>query len=324
MDEMIKLLEIILNFENKMISFWISCIQSINEQNEIIKKYNLELMNYFNNFKSINLENIINNIPSDGILEDYRFKELTSVFGYLYEISQEYDINCINDIIYKLLSIWDLNHTADSLFIKKLMRIICSSQFDFISNKYMDKLLLGKIYIDLVNCSIIDPNEIVGFSSEPLYELLPIGIEYYDTNLKVISNPLINWNMYSNGSHTLDRMCCDYTNSKEKSKEFETKYYHDAIMCAIKSSCSIFNDIFENHGIKKYEPLYVRLMGFSKYNSHLKDKEFIEEIKEYILSDEGFSHQLDLYTYHNEISDKIIEELKAEREKKKIKSYKKL
>ena len=93
MDEMIELLEIILNFENKMISFWISCIQSINEQNEIIKKYNLELMNYFNNFKSVNLENIINNIPSDGILEDYRFKELTSVFGYLYEISQEYDIN---------------------------------------------------------------------------------------------------------------------------------------------------------------------------------------------------------------------------------------
>ena len=324
MNKMIELIGVIIDIRVKMALYWISCIQSINDHEKKIKEYNSGLMNYFSNFKSINLENIINNIPSDGIFEEYKFKELIDTYTYLYKISQEYDINCINDISNKILSIWDLNPTADSLFIQKLILIICPSQFDFIYNKYMDKSLLGKIYIDLVNCSIIDPNQPVGASSEPLYEMLPIGIEYYDTNLKVISNPIINWSMYSNGSHTLDRMCCHYTNSKEKSKEFETKYYHDIIMTAIKSSCSLFNDIFDNHGIKKYEPLYIRLMGFSKRYSGLKDKGFIEEIKNYLLSDGGFSHQLDLYTYHNEISDKIIEELKAEREKKKIKSYKKL
>lgn len=311
MNDIVELSQVLIKIKNIIIIYHLFCINGA--ENQEIKDYASNLTNNFYNFKNINIEEIIDSLPIDSRINSL----IVSNFKELFEISKKYDINCIDDIVQKILNLWDYNHINEEIFVKNV--IVSFTKEYKIFNKYMTKSL-GRIYLDMVNENIINPNQEVGVSSEPIYELLPVYQEYYKANLEIISNPLINWNKYSNGGHVLDKMCCHYTSSKENNLEFETKYYHDVIMTAIKSSCSVFDNKFDNHGIKEYEPVYIRLMGFSKCHSHLKDKEFIKKIKNYLLSDEGFSHQLDIYTYKNDISDKIIEEIKNERSriKKKI------
>ena len=92
-------------------------------------------------------------------------------------------------------------------------------------------------------------------------------------------------------------------------------YYHDAIMAAIRGSCSLFSNKFYTPGDFKpiiiRPPLYFRLFEQNKFYSHNLDEKLKEEIRDYLLTDEGFNNQCDeLYTDKSEQSNAEIAKIK--------------
>ena len=95
------------------------------------------------------------------------------------------------------------------------------------------------------------------------------------------------------------------------------KYYHDVIMNGIKSSMCLLDDVYY-HTRDSWKTTndiglsYLSLYPISSSNSTvLEDQKFINEIKEYLTSEEGLEHQISLYSKTNENGDKAITYLKT-------------
>ena len=315
MEELLYLLEQYISIDQK-IWFINSFSSSLDEKDvdEVRKK----LFSYFNNFKHYNFMDVVHMLLEKGT-DQKKAYEISMYFDVLIELNEKYQINSITDLTKLILEKWNENKVYDDRIIANVILI------DGFNSKYhkfpKSEVSILPIYKDIVNNNLINPNLIVGSSSEMLYTMLPEDSSCYEYNLKVLSNPNIRWNVLRNASNPFGDLCHSYTLSKT---DEEKKYYHDAIITVIKGSCSLFNNkSYTNYSDEciRTQLNYNLMAGISTPGDmflHLKDNDFINELKELLLTDEVFYHQLELYTEKNKEADKIIEELKDLRNQKKL------
>ena len=168
---------------------------------------------------------------------------------------------------------------------------------------------------------IKDPNIRIGTSSEPLFTILPKKEELLIYNLSVIANPLVDWTILRNGVIALESFIYEYETSES---EMLKKYYHDIIMIAIKGNMCVFNNRYCKNPKNGYFESKTGLYLLSLFNdkniqclhSRLSDDNFIKEIKEYLVSDDGYNHQLELYKEHNYQGDSDLNQIKLLRKNK--------
>ena len=162
---------------------------------------------------------------------------------------------------------------------------------------------------------IKDPNVHIGTSSEPLFTMLPKKEKLLVYNLKIIASPLVDWTILKNGTIPLEYFICEYEISKD---EILKKYFHDIIMSALKENMCVFNNRYiKKTGCSYYERvtgLYLlslyEVEDVNGLHNRLSDDGFIKEINEYLLSDEGYNHQLKLYKEHNLQGDRSLNQIK--------------
>lgn len=308
MEELIKLID---NYNTMTGNFWLinSIANSLDEDEDIIDDIKQKLFSYFYNFKSINYVEIVN-FFSDMKIEKEKLYRLLNYYSIIVDLYNEYQINSINELSLVILDKWEENKVYDDSIIKNVLLIETSKREIFPTSKYS----LLKIYKDMVSNNMIkNPNLLIGSSNEMLYTLLPNDSSCYEYNLKILSMPNIKWNIMRNGMNPLKDICTDY----EKSSTIEEKkYYHDAIISAIKGSCSLFNNVFywhqNNNG--EFNALNYDILN----NMNQSQSNFLDEIHELLLTDEVFNHQLELYTEKNDEADRIIEELQDIRNKRQL------
>ena len=181
---------------------------------------------------------------------------------------------------------------------------------------------LYKIYIDMVRENLIkDPNIRIGTSNEPLFTMLPKKEELLIYNLMVIANPLVDWTILKNGTIALEFFISRYETSEN---EMLKKYYHDIIMTAIKGKMCVFNNRYFKISRYSYLEDVTGLYWLSLYedenirdfHKRLSDDNFIKEINEYLISDDGYNHQLELYKEHNLQGDNCLNQIKLLRKNK--------
>ena len=168
---------------------------------------------------------------------------------------------------------------------------------------------------------IKDPNVYIGTSSEPLFTMLPKKKELLNYNLKIISNTLVDWTILKNGTITLEHFIAEYEASKN---EILKKYYRNIIMIAVKGNMCVFNNRYYKNKINGYfervTGLYLLLLfddnNIQSLHNRLNDDFLIKEIKEYLISDDGFNHQLELYKEHNHQGDSGLNQIKLLRKNK--------
>lgn len=258
-----------------------------------LDEHQKEILKTFNDFDIDikKLENISNN------------SNIIKLKNTISTISTKYNIHSIKDLENKIIELWDEHHFFDKDLIKVSLHWL------------NDNNSLGKIYIDMIKENLItNPNIAIGVSSEPIFTLLPEQEEYMEYNLKLLSEPTIDWNLLKNGTPVLENFVNKYNNAKNDTMK---KYYHDVIMTGIKSNLCLFDNTYyhsrNSWNTKRDIGLsYLSLYPTSSSNYEvLKDPEFIKEIKEYLLSEEGLEHQLSLYKDNNEDIDKTIVYLKS-------------
>lgn len=314
MEEIIELSNILTRFIG--VIMYCSYARSVNND------YLISLIDGFNDFSKIEdpeqLEKSfieeIGKVPELGI----------DLFRSLHEIYTLYGITTFDDCVERILEIWSNNHINNPELIKNTLHNLeamynpypnTSSEIQKFATKSLDKL-----YIDMFYDGMLDPNASIGASHEPLYDSLPVDEKFFDINLQIIADRRINWSIYSNGTHVLDKLCYYYKSARDNKNEKLATYYHDAIMAAIKGSCSLFSNkfftpySFETEIIRP--PLYFRLF---QDNSELDD-ELKNEIMDYLLTDKGFNNQcVELYKDKKDKSEQSdaeiakIKELRAKR-----------
>ncbi len=264
------------------------------------------IRSYLRNFNSFDegiifLGNISREINSDNELSI----KINKFISRLNEISFKYNVHSFNEFSSLIKGLWNYNHFYDI----DLLRIVL---------KFPEDYNLGDIYIDMVNESLVEnPNESIGTSSEPIFTMLSNDERYYECNLKILSNPSVDWRVLRNGTTALEHFIYSYNNANSEASK---KYYHDVIMNAIKSSLCIFNSRFyhdKGHNIVSRE-VGLDHLGLYPINivCKLEDPNFIEEIRNYLLTNDGLNHQVSMYTDKNEYCDKIIEDFKSEIERR--------
>lgn len=157
--------------------------------------------------------------------------------------------------------------------------------------------------------------------SEPLFTMLPKREELLIYNLKVIANQLVDWTILKNGTIALEYFIYEYEASEN---EILKKYYHDIIMTAIKGNMCVFNNRYFKKSRYSYFESVTGLYLLSLYedeniqDSHtrLSNDNFIKEIKEYLISNDGYNHQLELYKKHNLQGDSSLNQIKLLRKNK--------
>ncbi|MBE6160660.1 MAG: hypothetical protein E7158_00360 [Firmicutes bacterium] len=317
MKEMLKLLNNYLVIINSSVEIWL-VFSSLDEDVSIKDS---DLFEYYSDFKHIDLEHISTHLINACLPSD-KIERLINALKILKETYIKYGVNNLDELSSKILNEWNNSKDYSDELIKDILLIECRSGWDKLPKSNTSLL---KIYKDMVDGDmIVNPNIPVGTSSERLYTMLPDDASCYRYNLKVISNPMIDWSIYRNGRNPLEQYCALYNNSKN---EEERKYYHDLIITAIFSSCSLFNNKFAWHTkAHKTEEMinYYLLVEKNEINSRhhsLNDISFISEIHELLLNDELFNHQLELYTEKNDDAEEVIKELKLSRESVQHKVY---
>ena len=253
------------------------------------------------NFKHIDIENILKYLQSS--IDDNNLSH--KIIDYLKKLiifAEKYNIDSFEEIEDKILILWDQEHIYDESLLKYIIRI--------------DSDRLYKIYIDMVRENLIkDPNISIGTSSEPLFTMLPKKKELLIYNLKVIANPLVDWTILRNGTIALESFIYKYETSEN---EMLKKYYHDIIMIAIKGNMCLFNNRYLKKSSYSYFENVTGLYLLSLYedeniqgiHNRLNDANFIKEIKEYLISSDGYNHQLELYKEHNLPGDRGLNQIK--------------
>lgn len=264
---------------------------------------------YFNNFSQINLEELKMYLDKTN-LKDTCIDNLFDYISYLKMLNEKYNISNLDDLAAIILNEWDKEHVYSDELIK-LILLISNDNEPLINHSN----LLIKIYLDMVEENMIkNPNISVGTSSEKLYTMLPQLDICYDANLKILANPNIEWDSLRNGMNPFACICYDLN---EAQTEEEKAYYINAIKTAISNSCSLFNNRYEknkNGYYKTYTINYYFMAGLKPHDNlglNLVDKQVINELFEFLLSDEIFEHQINLYTEPNEEADKILKELNS-------------
>ncbi len=288
--------------------------------------YLLSLIDGFKDFsKIVNPEQLKNNFMEEiGKIHELGF----DLFTRLERIYRLYGITTFDGCVERILEIWSNNHINNPELIKNTLLNLSDMYNSYPGTrseirKFATKSL-EQLYVDMFYDGMLDPMASIGTSHEPLYALLPVDEKFFDINLQIIADRRIDWSIYSNGIHVLDRLCQDYESACANKNEKLAAYYHDAIMAAIRGSCSLFSNKFYTPGDFKpiiiRPPLYFRLFGQNKFYSHNLDEKLKEEIRDYLLTDEGFNNQcnneLGLYKDTSEQSDveiAKIEELRAKR-----------
>lgn len=222
--------------------------------------------------------------------------------------AEKYNIDSFEEIENKILKLWNQEHIYDESLLKYIIRI--------------DSDNLYKIYIDMVRENLIkDPNICIGTSSEPLFTMLPKREELLIYNLKVIANQLVDWTILKNGTIALEHFIYEYEASEN---EILKKYYHDIIMTDIKGNMCVFNNrYFKNLRYSYFESvtgLYLLSLyedeNIQDSHTRLSNDNFIKEIKEYLISNDGYNHQLELYKEHNLQVDSSLKQIKLLRNNK--------
>ena len=305
MEELISLID---NYNTITSNFWFInlIVTSLDEDSEVIDDVRKKVFDYFYDFKSINQVEIVH-LFSELEIETEKLYRLINYYSIAVDLYNKYQINSLNELCLTILEKWEENKGYDDSIIKNILLIETSKRKTFPTSEYS----LLKIYRDMVSNDMIkNPNLVIGSSSEMLYTLLPNDSSCYEYNLKILSMPNIKWNIMRNGMNPLKDICTDY----EKSSTIEEKkYYHDAIISAIKGSCSLFNNVFywhQNNEGKFYALNYDILTDMNG--------NFLDEIHELLLTDEVFNHQLELYTEKNDEADRIIEKLQEIRNKRQL------
>lgn len=260
-----------------------------------------------NNFKHIDIEKILKYLHSSITNNDLSHK----IINYLKNLmlfAEKYNIDSFEEIENKILKLWNQEHIYDESLLKYIIRI--------------DSDNLYKIYIDMVRENLIkDPNVCIGTSSEPLFTMLPKREELLIYNLKVIANQLVDWTILKNGTIVLEHFIYEYETSEN---EILKNYYHDIIMTAIKGNMCVFNNrYFKNLRYSYFESvtgLYLLSLyedeNIQDSHTRLSDDNFIKEIKEYLISNDGYNHQLKLYKEHNLQGDSSLNQIKLLRKNK--------
>ncbi len=276
------------------------------EDNENIQ-FIIEKILINDNFKNIDIEEILkylHNSIDDNNLNHKIIKYLKNLIIF----AKTYNIDSFEEIEDKILKLWSQEHIYDGSLLKYIIRI--------------DSDTLYKIYIDMVRENLIkDPNIRIGTSSEPLFTILPKKEELLIYNLSVIANPLVDWTILRNGVIALESFIYEYETSES---EMLKKYYHDIIMIAIKGNMCVFNNRYCKNPKNGYFESKTGLYLLSLFNdkniqclhSRLSDDNFIKEIKEYLVSDDGYNHQLELYKEHNYQGDSDLNQIKLLRKNK--------
>lgn len=254
-----------------------------------------------NNFKYIEKEKILKRLSNLIDNNNLNYK-IINYLDNLITFAQKYNINSFEEIENKILKLWNKEHIYDESLLKYIIRI--------------DSDNLYKIYIDMVKENLIkDPNIRIGTSSEPLFIMLPKKEELLIYNLKVISNPLVDWTILNNGAIALEHFISESSSSEN---EILKKYYHDIIMNAIKENMCVFNNKYFKFSryscFERVTGLYL-LSLYEEENiqylcERLRDDKFIKEIKEYLIRNDGYNHQLELYKEHNLQGDNGLNQIK--------------
>lgn len=260
-----------------------------------------------NNFKYLDIEKILKSIHDLIDDNDLNYK-IVNYLKKLIIFAKKYNIDSFEEIENKILKLWNQEHIYEESLLRYVIRI--------------DSDILYKIYIDMVRENLIkDPNVSIGTSSEPLFTMLPKKKELLNYNLKIISNPLVDWTILKNGTITLEHFIAEYEASKN---EILKKYYRDIIMIAVKGNMCIFNNRYCKNKINGYFERVTGLYLLSLFDDNniqslhnrLNDDFLIKEIKEYLISDDGFNHQLELYKEHNHQGDSGLNQIKLLRKNK--------
>ena len=299
MDEIMELLNTYLSISN---GYLFTIVNSIdidkNEAENLVFKY-------FSDFSSVNTANLYESLVSNNIPHE-KANRIVDILKILEDTYMKYNVSNLDELSVKIFNCWNKCKFYSDDLIRTILLIL--------NDKYLPKSsLIFDIYKDIVNSNMItDPNINVGSSFEKLYTMLPKDKSCYQSNLKVISNPLVDWSTYRNGTNPLEHYCFLYNNSKNLE---ERKYYHDLILAAIFGSCSLFNNKFKIHsnGERVVETINYYLVAVldkvDDVRHSIKDPEFISEIRNLLLKDELFNHQMGLYTEKNIDADSVISEL---------------
>ena len=252
-------------------------------------------------FKHVDIENILKYLHNS-IDDNDLNRKIINYLRNLMTFAKKYNIDSFKEIEDKILELWNQEHIYDESLLKYIIRI--------------DSDILYKIYIDMIRENLIkDPNICIGTSYEPLFTILPEKKELLIYNLMVIANPIVDWTILRNGTIALEFFIYKYETNEDKSLK---KYYQDIIMIAIKGNMCVFNNrYFKNSRHSCFENV-TGLYLLSLYNdenirglhSRLSDDNLIKEIREYLISNDGFNHQLELYKEYNFQGDSGLNQLK--------------
>ena len=207
MEEILKLLNDYLAIINSSTEIWL-VFSSLDEDTSIKES---DLYAYYDNFKSIDINKITLDL-NNAFLPSYKVNRLINVLNLLKSTYDKYGVNNLYELSLKILDNWNNTKFYNDELIKDILLI----------ERHNKKLLnfdksLSKIYKDIVENNMINnPNIPIGSSSERLYTMLPDDDSCYKYNLKVISNPMIDWSIYKNGCNALGSFCLKYNNSKNE------------------------------------------------------------------------------------------------------------
>lgn len=260
-----------------------------------------------NHFKYIDIGDIVNCLGSlidDNNLNNQLINYLKNIIIFV----KKYNIDSFDEIETKILELWEQKHMENEVLLKYIIRI--------------DSDKLYKIYIDMVKEDLIkNPNFPVGTSNEPLFTMLPKNERLLTYNLKAISSSSVDWRILRNGTIALEYFIYEYELSKD---EVLRKYYHDVIMIAIRGNMCVYGNKYVKMAggivFQKEIGLYLLSLyddvGICGLHERLRGENFIEEIKEYLISDSGYNHQLELYKEFNHQGDRGLKQIKTFRRDK--------
>ena len=306
MEEMLELLRIYRTIQKSIFLIRIA----LNSFDKDVSTDNLSLFDYFYDFNSVNYEELYTTlIDSNVSYEDA--DRIIDALKILKETYEKYNVNNLDELSTLILSYWDNNKVYSDELIRNVLMV--DSADHSMNNLPKSNVSLLDIYKDMVKNNMIpNPNIPIGNSYERLYVMLPEDSSCYESNLKIISCPTIDWSVYRNGCNPLEHYCFLYNSSQT---EEERKYYHDVIITAINNSCSLFNNRFKWHSYsdKTEETINYYLLSSNNqlpdWRHPIKDIEFINEITSLLLTDELFNHQMELYTEKNDDAEAVIKEL---------------